>query len=85
MKQSQNMNPENIIVGLDIGTTKICCIVAKKNENQKIEILGTGIVPSRGVRDGEVDNIQDTTEDIMVACQKAKDKTGIEFKEVFVG
>ncbi len=85
MKQSQNMNPENIIVGLDIGTTKICCIVAKKNENQKIEILGTGMVPSRGVRDGEVDNIQDTTEDIIAACQKAKDKTGIDFKEVFVG
>lgn len=79
------MNKNNIIVGLDIGTTKICCIVAQKTEGQKIELLGSGVVPSRGVQDGEVRNIRDTAEDIQAACAKASAKTGVEIKKVFVG
>jgi cell division protein FtsA len=73
------------IVGLDIGTTKICCIVAQKVEGNKIEILGSGVVPSRGVQDGEVKNILDTAEDIRAAVAKASAKTGVEIKKVFVG
>lgn len=79
------MNKGKIIVGLDIGTTKICCIVAQKVEGKKIEILGSGVVPSRGVQDGEVRNIRDTAEDIQAACAKASAKTGVEIKKVFVG
>lgn len=79
------MNKSSIIVGLDIGTTKICCIVAQKIEGRKIEILGSGVVPSRGVQDGEVKNIRDTAEDIQAACAKASAKTGVEIKKVFVG
>lgn len=79
------MNKGKIIVGLDIGTTKICCIVAQKVDGKKIEILGSGVVPSRGVQDGEVKNIRDTAEDIQAACAKATAKTGVEIKKVFVG
>jgi len=79
------MNKNKIIVGLDIGTTKICCVVAQKVEGKKIEILGSGVVPSRGVQDGEVKNIRDTAEDIQAACAKASAKTGVEIKKVFVG
>jgi cell division protein FtsA len=79
------MNKNKIIVGLDIGTTKICCIVAQKVEGKKIEILGSGVVPSRGVQDGEVKNIRDTSEDIQAAVAKASAKTGVEVKKVFVG
>lgn len=79
------MNKNKVIVGLDIGTTKICCIVAQKVEGKKIEILGSGVVPSRGVQDGEVKNIRDTSEDIQAAVAKASAKTGVEIKKVFVG
>lgn len=79
------MAKAEIIVGLDIGTTKICCIVAQKVDGKKIEILGSGVVPSRGVQDGEVRNIRDTAEDIQAACAKAAAKTGVEIKQVFVG
>lgn len=82
---TQSIQKENIIVGLDIGTTKICCIVSKKVEGQKIEIVGVGVVPSRGVQDGEVKNIRDTADDIKLACQKAKENSGYDFQEVFVG
>lgn len=76
---------KKIIVGLDIGTTKICCIVAQKVEGNKVEILGSGVVPSRGVQDGEVKNIMDTSEDIKAAVAIASTKTGVEIKKVFVG
>jgi cell division protein FtsA len=79
------MNPKNILVGLDIGTTKICCIVAQKVDGRKIEILGSGVVPSRGVQDGEVKNIRDTAEDIQSAVAIAQTKTGVTIQKVFVG
>ena len=50
------MKNSGIIVGLDIGTTKIAVIVGRKNEHQKIEILGYGKVPSIGVKRGVVAN-----------------------------
>lgn len=80
-----NKSNEDIIVGLDIGTTKICVIVARKVENNKLELLGSGEVPSRGVQDGEVKNIRDTADDIRQAIDKAELKTGLKIKEVFVG
>ena len=49
-----------IIVGLDIGTTKISVIISKKNEAGKFEILGTGKSESLGVKRGEVANIDKT-------------------------
>ena len=47
----------DLIVGLDIGTTKIACLVGVKNEHGKIEILGVGRAPSLGVRRGVVANM----------------------------
>ena len=58
------MNEGKIIVGLDIGTTKVACIVGRKAENGKIEILGYGKTISTGVRRGVVTNIFDTVEAI---------------------
>ena len=51
------MHSDEIIVGLDIGTTKICAIVGKKNEFGKIEVLGMGKTDSLGVNRGVVRNI----------------------------
>lgn len=74
-----------IIVGLDIGTTKIACIVGKKNEFGKIEILGYGKSISNGVRRGVVTNIEDTVNAIKEAVQIAEQQSGVDIKYVNVG
>jgi cell division protein FtsA len=62
----------NVIVGLDIGTTKVCAIVGKRNEHGKIEVLGMGKAESLGVIRGEVRNIEKTVKAINEAVEKAK-------------
>ena len=54
------MEQEKIVVGLDIGTTKICVIVGRKNEFGKLEVLGMGKAESEGVVKGIVFNIDKT-------------------------
>ncbi len=77
-------NPE-IIVGLDIGTTKIACIVGRLNEYGKVEIIGMGRSESLGVKSGVVSNIHRTVESIEKAVNMAMEKSGAEIREVVVG
>ena len=79
------MKNSGIIVGLDIGTTKIAVIVGRKNEHGKIEILGYGKVPSIGVKRGVVANIDNTIQSIKEAVAEAAAKSGVDIKYVNVG
>ncbi|HPS62317.1 MAG TPA: cell division protein FtsA [Bacteroidales bacterium] len=74
-----------IIVGLDIGTTKIAVIVGRKNEYGKIDILGYGKVPSIGVKRGVVANIDNTVQSIRDAVSEASARTGVDIRYVNVG
>lgn len=74
-----------VIVGLDIGTTKIAAIVAQRDKFGKIEILGIGKVPSSGVTRGEVSNIKLTTDAINDAVQEAEKQSGFKISSVYVG
>ncbi len=74
-----------IIVGLDIGTTKIACIVGRRNEFGKIEILGYGKSESIGVKRGVVANIENTVQSIKKAVEIAEEKSGVSVKYVNVG
>jgi len=76
---------EEIIVGLDIGTTKIACIVGRKNDNNKIEIIGIGKSESTGVNRGVVSNISHTVESIKKAVQEAELKANVNIDVVNVG
>jgi cell division protein FtsA len=76
---------QDIVAGLDIGTTKIACIVGRKNEQGKIEILGMGKSRSDGVSRGVVANIQKTVESIVAAVKMAEDSAGVEIGTVNVG
>ena len=67
-------NEQPIIVGLDIGTTKICAIVGRKNEFGKLEVLGMGKAESEGVVKGIVFNIDKT----VYAIEKAIKEAGME-------
>lgn len=73
------------IVSLDIGTTKIAAIVGRKNEHNKIEILGYGKTESLGVKRGVVANIENTVQSIKIAVAEAEAKSGVEIKFVNVG
>ncbi len=79
------MKSSDIIVGLDIGTTKIACLVGRKNENGKIEILGHGKTESIGVKRGVVSNIEDTVNSIRKAVDEAAARSGVDIKYVNVG
>jgi cell division protein FtsA len=76
---------ENIVVGLDIGTTKVCAIVASVNEHQEINILGVGKAPSDGLNRGVVVNIDKTVQAIRTAIEQAELASGIKVRSVNVG
>ena len=73
-----------IVTGLDIGTTKICAIVAELTENG-IEIIGCGTSPSRGLKKGVVVNIDATVESIKKAVEAAEAMAGVSLDSAFVG
>jgi cell division protein FtsA len=75
---------DNLIVGLDIGTTKICAIVGNLTEDG-IDIVGIGTSPSRGLRKGVVINIESTVASIKKAVEEAELMAGCEIKSVFAG
>lgn len=74
-----------IIVGLDIGTTKIVAMVGRRNEFGKIEILGYGKSTSIGVRRGVVSNIERTIQSIRAAVEEAENNSGVDIRFVTVG
>ena len=75
---------ENLIVGLDIGTTKICAIVGNLTD-EGLDIVGIGTSPSKGLRKGVVINIESTVAAIRKALQEAELMAGCEIKSVFAG
>ncbi len=79
------MQQEKIVVGLDIGTTKVCAIVGRLDQYGKLEVLGMGKAISDGVKDGVIANINRTTEAIKLAVEEAEKNSGIDIKVVNVG
>jgi cell division protein FtsA len=78
------MEPE-IIVGLDIGTTKVCVVVASVDENGSFNVLGVGRSPSDGLTRGVVTNIDKTVRSIQSAISEAESRSGIKIQSVIVG
>ncbi|MFB6356090.1 MAG: cell division protein FtsA, partial [bacterium] len=79
------MPQDDFIVGLDIGTTKVCAIIAEKNEEGEIEIMGVGERSSNGLRQGVVTNVDQTVEAISGAVEDAEMMAGRNVTGVFVG
>src|SRR3954453_14712787 len=85
---SLSMSKKDFVVGLDIGTTKICCIVGEVVEsgsNPIIDIVGIGTAPSAGLRKGVVINIDSTVESITKAVEEAELMAGVEISTVYAG
>lgn len=79
------MENDKLIVGLDIGTTKICVIVGRKNGFGKLEVLGMGKSVSDGVKRGVVTNIDKTVHAIEKAVEEASNMADVDIGEVIVG
>jgi cell division protein FtsA len=76
---------DRIVVGLDIGTTKICAIIASVDEENSVHILGVGKAPSDGLNRGVVVNIDRTVQAIKAAVEEAELASGIKVNAVNVG
>lgn len=79
------MASEDLIVGLDIGTTKVCVIIGQIGDQGTVEITGVGITPSRGLRRGVVINIDATVKAIASAMEEAEMMSGREVQNVYAG
>lgn len=79
------MENDKLIVGLDIGTTKICAIIGRKNEFGKLEVLGMGKAVSDGVDRGIVTNIEKTVNAIEKAVEDCANMAEVDIAEVIVG
>ncbi|MCB0635016.1 MAG: cell division protein FtsA, partial [Lewinella sp.] len=81
-----NTKPINdAIVALDIGTTKVCAVIGRRDEHGKLEVLGYGKVDSEGVLRGVVSNIEKTVNAIKEAVRLAQRQSKLTFSEVHVG
>lgn len=75
----------DVLVGLDIGTSKICAVVAEMAEDGSLEIVGLGKHPSKGLNRGSVVNIDQTVESIRAAVEEAEFISGVPIRSAFVG
>jgi cell division protein FtsA len=73
------------IAGIDVGTTKICTIMADTDGNSAPRILGVGIVPSKGLQKGMVVNVNEAKESIRESVKKAEQSAGFKLESAFVG
>ena len=76
---------KNLIVGLDIGTSKVVAIVGEVNEEGDIEVVGIGSHPSRGLKKGVVVNIESTVHSIQRAVEEAELMAGCDIHSVYTG
>jgi cell division protein FtsA len=84
MMETNEFN-SNVVVALDIGTTKVCALAGRRNEHGKVEVLGVGKVESEGVLRGVVSNIEKTVNAISGATAAVRRNAGLDFKVVHVG
>jgi cell division protein FtsA len=78
-------DPSSIIVGLEIGTSKICAVVGEINTAGSLNIVGLGQSRSRGVRKGEVANPSTVADDVRTAIVEAEKMADVEIRSVFLG
>ncbi len=79
------MSERNIIVGLDVGTTKVCTIVGVQNPESELEIIGIGTHPSYGLKKGSVVNIDKTIQSIQCSLEEARLMAGVNIHGATIG
>jgi cell division protein FtsA len=85
MATNKPKDPKNLLVGLDIGTSKIVCIVAEVMADGRLEVIGMGSSASRGLRRGVVVNIESTVNAIQRALEEAELMADCKIRDVYTG
>lgn len=75
---------ENIVIGIDVGTTKVCTLVAREEAPGRLRIIGAGVEPSRGLKKGVVVDLEAATQSVMRSVDKAERTSGVEITSAFV-
>jgi cell division protein FtsA len=76
---------DHYIVGLDVGTTKVCAVIGEPGEDKSLEIIGVGLAESHGQRKGSVVDVDSTVESIKAAIEEAELMAGISVDRAYVG
>ncbi len=79
------MPKERIVVGIDVGTTKVCTLIAAVGEDDQLEIIGVGVTPSRGLKKGVVVSVDEAVESIESSVNKAEQQSGFKIVSAYVG
>lgn len=75
----------DIVVGLDVGTSKICCIIGEVGEDRAVDVVGKGVAPAAGLRKGVVVDIEETVRSITAAVAEAERMAGFNIHSVYTG
>lgn len=81
----KSVTKHDIVVGLDIGTSKICCVIGEVGPDLSIEIFGKGVSPSKGLKKGAVVDIDETAKAIEAAVAEAEKMAGFHINCIYVG
>ncbi|MDI3279988.1 MAG: cell division protein FtsA [Bacillota bacterium] len=79
------MRERRAICGLDIGTAKVCAVIAEDRSGQGLDVVGVGVSPSGGVRRGIVVDLERTSRAVVEAVEKAERMAGVEVSSVYAG
>ncbi len=79
------MSKENIVVGLEIGTSKVCVVVADARADGTLKVLGVGQAPSRGVRKGEIVDFESAHKSVRDALADAEQKSDVDIHSAYIG
>ncbi|MCJ7458496.1 MAG: cell division protein FtsA [candidate division Zixibacteria bacterium] len=79
------MGKDNVVVGLDIGTTKIGAVIGEVDEEGKVKIIGLGTAPAEGLKRGVVVNLEQTVNSIIKAVQDAELMAGVKAESIYAG
>ena len=77
--------PEDYLVGIDVGSSKIAVLIGLRDENGAIEVVGKGVAPNRGTRKGNIVNVEATVDALKQASEEAEVMAGVEISRAFVG
>jgi len=77
--------PQDYVVGIDIGSSKLGVLIAKTDERGALELVGKGWAPNRGTRKGNIVNVEQTVEAVKAASEEAEVMAGVEISRAYVG
>jgi len=77
--------PEDYLVGIDVGSSKIAVLIGLRDESGAIEVVGKGVAPNRGTRKGNIVNVEATVDALKQASEEAEVMAGVEISRAFVG